>query len=51
MGEYQLGKTLKKDEVDSIATFLKTLTGDLPKDTSEPKPLPGGKDTPKPDLN
>jgi cytochrome c peroxidase len=51
MGEYQLGKTLKKDEVDSIATFLKTLTGELPKDTSEPKPLPAGKDTPKPDLN
>lgn len=51
MGEYQLGKQLKKDEVDSIVTFLKALTGELPKGDAltEPRPLPGGKDTPKPD--
>jgi cytochrome c peroxidase len=50
MGEYQLGKQLKKEEVDSIATFLKSLTGELPKALiAEPKALPAGKDTPKPD--
>lgn len=52
MGEYQLGKQLKKEEVASIATFLKSLTGDLPAAMiAEPKPLPGGKDTPKADPN
>lgn len=52
MGEYQLGKQLKKEEVDSIATFLKALTGELPTAAiAEPKPFPSGKDTPKPDLN
>ncbi len=52
MGEYQLGKQLKKEEVDSIATFLKALTADLPKDMiAEPKALAAGKDTPKPELN
>ncbi|MBL8724566.1 MAG: cytochrome-c peroxidase [Planctomycetes bacterium] len=30
MAEYQLGKTLKPEEVASIVTFLKTLTGPLP---------------------
>ena len=50
MGEYQLGKQLKKEEVDSIATFLKSLTGELPKAMiAEPKALPAGKETPKPD--
>ncbi len=50
MGEYQLGRQLKKEEVDSIATFLKALTGDLPPAlTAEPKMLPGSKETPKPD--
>jgi cytochrome c peroxidase len=50
MGEYQLGKQLKKEEVDGIATFLKSLTGELPKDlVAEPKALPSGKATPKPD--
>jgi cytochrome c peroxidase len=50
MGEYQLGRQLKKEDVDSIATFLKSLTGDLPKALiAEPKVLPAGKDTPKPD--
>lgn len=50
MGEYQLGKQLKKEEVDSIATFLKSLTGEVSKAMmAEPKVLPAGKDTPKPD--
>ena len=51
MGEYQLGKTLSKEEVDSIATFLKSLTGELPPPAliAEPAALPGGKSTPKPD--
>jgi cytochrome c peroxidase len=50
MSEYQLGKQLKKEEVDSIATFLKSLTGEVSKAMlAEPKLLPAGKDTPKPD--
>lgn len=50
MGEYQLGKQLKKEEVDSLTAFLKTLTGDIPKAwLQEPKMLAPGKDTPKPD--
>jgi cytochrome c peroxidase len=49
MGTYQLGKELKKEEVDSIVTFLKATTGELPKDTKPPRPLPSGKTTPKPD--
>jgi cytochrome c peroxidase len=49
MGTYQLGKELKKEEVDSIVTFLKATTGELPKDTKPPRPLASGKTTPKPD--
>lgn len=49
MGTYQLGRDLKKEEVDAIVTFLKSLTGELPKDTKAPKPLASGKTTPKPD--
>jgi cytochrome c peroxidase len=49
MGKYQLGKELKKEEVASLTTFLKSLTGPLPKDVAEPKALPSGKATPKPD--
>lgn len=50
MGEYQLGRTLKKEEVDSLTVFLKTLTGDVPKALLvEPRMLAGGKETPKPD--
>jgi cytochrome c peroxidase len=50
MGEFQLGKQLKKEEVDSIATFLKTLTGEVPKALAEePRALPSSKTTPKPD--
>lgn len=49
MGKHQLGKELKKDEVDSIVTFLGALTGELPKGIEAPKALPSGKETPKPD--
>lgn len=52
MGEYQLGKNLTPAEVASIATFLKSLTGELPKSALVvPKVLPAGKDTPKPILD
>ena len=50
MGKYQLGKDLKTTEVKAIATFLKSLTGELPKEYIKPPKLPpSGKDTPKPD--
>lgn len=50
MGEYQLGKVLSKEETASIVTFLRALTGPLPKDAAvEPKPLAAGKNTPKAD--
>jgi cytochrome c peroxidase len=50
MAKYQLGRELKADEVSSIVTFLKSLTGTLPKDAIvEPKALASGKSTPKPD--
>lgn len=49
MGRYQLGKDLTKQEVVSVISFLKTLTGQLPKTITAPEPLPSGKDTPKPD--
>jgi len=53
MAKYQLNKDLKPEEVTSLVTFLKSLTGELPKKsvTSPPKLLAAGKDTPKPDLN
>jgi len=50
MGQYQLGKQLSRDEVGAIVTFLKALTGELPKQAiAQPKALPSGKKTPKPD--
>lgn len=49
MAKHQLGRELKKDEVDSIVTFLNALTGDLPKGIEAPKMLESGKSTPKPD--
>ncbi|MDX2014120.1 MAG: cytochrome c peroxidase [Myxococcaceae bacterium] len=48
MAKHQLGRELKKDEVDAIVTFLGALTGELPK-VAVPKALAAGKDTPKPD--
>lgn len=50
MGEHQLGKTLSASEVQSIATFLRALTGPLPKALiAEPKVLAGSASTPRPD--
>lgn len=50
MGEYQLGKNLSDGQVRSIATWLKTLTGDIPADYIKPPALPKSTNkTPKPD--
>jgi len=49
MGAYQLGKQLKDDEVASIVTFLKTLTGEIPAEYIKPPELPKSTaKTPKP---
>jgi cytochrome c peroxidase len=49
MGEYQLGKHVKDDEVASIVTFLKTLTGEIPAEYIKPPQLPKSTaKTPKP---
>jgi cytochrome c peroxidase len=49
MGEYQLGKQVKDDEVASIVTFLKTLTGEIPAEYIKPPELPKSTaKTPKP---
>ena len=49
MGEYQVGKTLKPEEVKSIETFLKALTGDIPADYIKQPELPKSTArTPKP---
>ena len=49
MGEYQLGKQLTDNEVASIATFLKALTGEIPAEYIKPPELPKSTaKTPKP---
>jgi len=49
MGEYQLGKQLKDDEIASIVTFMKTLTGEIPAEYIKPPQLPKSTaKTPKP---
>lgn len=49
MGWHQLGKKLEPAEVESIATFLKALTGRIDAEyVAEPAALPAGADTPKP---
>ena len=49
MAEYQLGKQLKEDEIASIVTFLKTLTGEIPAEYIKPPELPKSTaKTPKP---
>lgn len=45
MAEHQLGKPLGKEDVDSVVTFLKTLTGELPVEYIKMPELP--KSTPK----
>ncbi|MFN0063839.1 MAG: cytochrome-c peroxidase [Myxococcaceae bacterium] len=50
MARHQLGKKLTDEEAASIVTFLKSLTGTLPKAYIRPPKLPpSGKTTPKPD--
>ena len=49
MAEYQLGRTLKEDEITSILSFLKTLTGEIPAEYIKPPELPESTArTPKP---
>ena len=49
MGEYQLGKQLKDEQVASIVTFLKTLTGTIPAEYIQQPELPKSTaKTPKP---
>jgi hypothetical protein len=49
MAEHPLGRTLDEKQVESIVTFLKTLTGELPKDLiAKPELLADGPETPKP---
>ncbi len=49
MAEHQNGKQLKPPEVQSIATFLKSLTGEIPADYIKPPVLPKSTSTtPKP---
>ena len=50
MADHQLARTLSKEEADSIVTFLKALTGELPGEYIKEPPLPKstGK-TPPPD--
>lgn len=51
MAEYELGKNLSAGEVASIVTWLKTLTGEIPRDYVKPPALPPSTaKTPKPSL-
>ena len=51
MGECQLGKQLTDQDVASIETWLKTLTGEIPADYVKPPELPKSTaKTPKPDM-
>ncbi len=51
MAEHQVGKTLKDDEVKSIATWLGTLTGSIPAEYIVKPELPASTaKTPKPDA-
>ena len=50
MANHQLARTLSKEEADSIVTFLKALTGELPTEYIKEPPLPKSTSkTPKPD--
>ncbi len=52
MADYQLGRSLSPDQVRSIVTWLKALTGELPRDYIRPPALPPSTArTPKPDLS
>lgn len=50
MASHQLGRDLSDADAQSIAEFLGSLTGDIPKEyIAEPQLPPSGKTTPKPD--
>lgn len=50
MAEHQLGKQLRDDEVQSILTWLKSLTGTIPSDYIKPPKLPQNTaQTPRPE--
>jgi cytochrome c peroxidase len=50
MADHQLGRALSKEEVESIVTFPKALTGELPNEFIKEPTLPQSTDkTPKPD--
>jgi cytochrome c peroxidase len=52
MAEYQIGKTLEPQKVKSIASFLASLTGELPTDYIRQPVLPKSTSkTPKPELD
>ncbi len=52
MIKYQLGVNLTDDEVDKIAAFLNSLTGEVPKEARELPILPSSVvDTPKPAIS
>jgi cytochrome c peroxidase len=51
MAEYQVGKELTDAQIQSIVTWLKSLTGELPADYIKPPKLPAsGPNTPKPEA-
>jgi cytochrome c peroxidase len=52
MATYQLGKELSDEDTAQIVAWLKTLTGEAPKEyIAMPTLPPGSKTTPKPDPN
>jgi cytochrome c peroxidase len=52
MAEHQIGKQLSDEDAQSIATFLKALTGEIPTDKiAKPELPPSGPKTPKPDAS
>ena len=52
MAEYQLGKNLTGDQIRSIVTWMKTLTGEIPAGYIKPPELPKSTaNTPKPSMN
>ena len=51
MGEYQIGNELNQKQIQSITTWLKTLTGEIPADYIKPPVLPKSTPkTPKPEV-
>ena len=52
MAEYQLSRKISDEDIQSIIIFLKTLTGEIPKDYITRPELPAsGPNTPKPGLD